>query len=488
MSNPNDNMNDIYVILNQIKNAYDTKKINNEQYNNIIKTFKDVLNLVINNSEQPISGGFLNQLMTGGSNDTEDTDDTITSLNYDGENSLDISLKGGYDYLYNSSKKKKFTPTASYHKNKPVSNNELSDQIKNDTESLTGGQLNNYFNKLIESTLKNKKVKGGDFEEDEFDGGTKKRKACKKKKSMKGSGIEENQETTKGEYPKDENGLVIVKPAKNEPIKQEIGRKVSKVYPEDENGLVIVNSAKNEQKKDGKVALVDEEQDEKEIQEQIEKEEQEQSGGKDIDEDDEDDIDIDDDKDDKDEDEDDIDIDDDENDDEIFEGGKSQLQPYHDKIVENITKYLDKYETDLEGEQKIIKGKQIKRLLNVLYYKSDENTTMEDRIKQLEDIADKSSTEAKLKKIITNNKDELDSIIDSWVKTEPKKKNKKKSKKSKVFSDKESIEIKKNSSSIKDSENTETSIDGGIVNTASMIDSVIMGGKKSSLKRNLFNY
>ena len=133
--------------------------------------------------------------------------------------------------------------------------------------------------------------------------------------------------------------------------------------------------------------------------------------------------------------------------DEILEGGKSQLQPYHDKIVENINKYLDKYEPELEGEDKALKGKQIKRLLNVLYYKSDENTSMDDRIKQLEDIVDKTSTEAKLKKIITSNKAELDSIIDSWVKPEPKKKNKKnKAKKNKVFNDttEESIEITNN--------------------------------------------
>ena len=178
----------------------------------------------------------------------------------------------------------------------------------------------------------------------------------------------------------------------------------------------------------------------------------------------------------------------------------SQLQPYHDQIVENITKYLDKNEPELEGENKDIKGKQIKRLLNVLYYKSDENTSMDDRIKQLEDIVDKTSTEAKLKKIITSNKAELDSIIDSWVKPEPKKKNKKnKAKKNKVFNDatEESIEITNNKNNKKNNKKkdetsdtaTESSINGNIVDTASMIDSVIMGGrKKSALKRNLFNY
>jgi len=121
---------------------------------------------------------------------------------------------------------------------------------------------------------------------------------------------------------------------------------------------------------------------------------------------------------------------------------------------------------------------------------------MEDRIKQLEDIGDKTSTEAKLKKIITSNKDELQSIVDSWVKAEPKKKNKKRSKKPKTFDNdtEKSIEVKNNKkkskdSSLTDTDNTESSIDGNIVNTASMIDSVIMGGKKKpTLKRNLFNY
>lgn len=473
MSNLNDhvNMDDINTILMQVNEAYTNGRITNDQYINIIQTFKNILNLVIkDNSAQAIShneaaldvksnpidvsipndesisldenntvsGGFLNKLMYGG----DDSKDTSTStLNFDKDDSInqEISLKGGYDYLYNPTKKSKFIPTASYHAKKSFTNTDLNNKINEESNSLTGGALNNYFNKLIESTLKNKKVKGGNFD-DEFNGG-KKRKTCKKNKSIKGG--------------------------------------------EDESEEEIEEKSEEKSKNESNEEKEDEETKDEETEEEKETHEEEPRTSQDSD------ADVDN-----------IIADDDDEDikpfdpDEIL-GGKSQLQPYHDKIVENITKYLNKYEPDLEGEDKDLKGKQIKRLLNVLYYKSDENTSMEDRIKQLEDIADKTSTEAKLKKIITSNKTELDSIIDSWVKPEPKKKNKKnKAKKNKVFSDttEESIEIKNNKKNNKKKDETtetatESSINGNIVDTASMIDSVIMGGrKKSALKRNLFNY
>lgn len=479
MSNLNDNINmdDINTILIQVNEAYTNGRITNDQYINIIQTFKNILSLVIrDNSVQSvpnnetvlnneavastpvvasvsdneyesinniafnneISGGFLNKLMSDGTN----SKDTSTStLNFDKDDSInqEISLKGGYDYLYNPTKRNKFTPTASYHAKKSYTNTDLNKKISEESNSLTGGALNNYFNKLIESTLKNKKVKGGKFD-DEFNGG-KKRKVCKKKKSIKGGEDESEEETEE----KSEN-------------------------------------ESDEEKETVETVETKDEEDEETEDEETEDEEPQTSQDSDAD----------------------VDniVDDDDEDikpddpDEIL-GGKSQLQPYHEQIVENITKYLDKYEPDLEGEDKDLKGKQIKRLLNVLYYKSDENTSMEDRIKQLEDIVDKTNTEAKLKKIINSNKRELDSINDSWVKAEPKKKNKKnKVKKNKVFNDtiEESIEIKNNKkNNKKKAETTETasesSINGNIVDTASMIDSVIMGGRKSTtLKRNLFNY
>ena len=461
------NMSDISTILEQVQAAHADGRINNEQYSNIIKTFIDVLNLVINNSsikpvssevpenrDEPanteISGGFLNQLMAGGSIESND-DTSVSTLNYNEDDTVDheISLKGGYDYLYNPTKKNKFTPTASYHAKKSLTNTNtaLNKQIKQESDSLTGGALNNYFNKLIESTLKSKKVKGGDAEEDEFDGGAKKRKACKKKKAMKG-GEEDSDESEKEET---EN-------------KDEVDEE-----KEDENKEDEEKEDENKEDEDKPITNIDIDDDTEEPKKEDKKEDEVHIGEESEEELDE--------------------MLDDEGNDDVFEGGKSQLQPYHDKIVENITKYLDKYEPELTGEDKELKGKQIKRLLNVLYYKSDENTSMEDRIKQLEDIGDKTSTEAKLKKIITSNKDELQSIIDSWVKAEPKKKNKK-NKKPKKFNDEtaESIEIKKNKKEATES-NTESSINGNIVDTASMIDSVIMGGrKKTSLKRNLFNY
>ena len=457
------NMDDINTILMQINEAYTNGRITNDQYMNIIQTFKNILSLVIkDNSAQTtsrneadlniksnpndesisldennsISGGFLNKLMSGGSN----SKDTSTStLNFDKDDSLnqEISLKGGYDYLYNPTKKNKFTPTASYHAKKSFSNTNtaLSKQISEESNSLTGGALNNYFNKLIESTLKNKKVKGGNFD-DEFNGG-KKRKACKHKKSIKG-GEDESEEETE-EKPEEETEDDTEKT--EDETKEKSEDKTEEPHMSQDSDADV-----------DKIVADDDDEDIKPF-----------------------------------------------DPDEIL-GGKSQLQPYHDQIVENITKYLDKNEPELEGEDKILKGKQIKRLLNVLYYKSDENTTMEDRIKQLEDIIDKTNTEAKLKKIITSNKSELDSIIDSWVKAEPKKKNKKnKAKKNKVFNDttEESIEITNNKNNKKNNKKkdetsdtaTESSINGNIVDTASMIDSVIMGGrKKSTLKRNLFNY
>ena len=449
------NMNEIITIINQVEEAHTNGRINNEQYLNIIQTFKNILNLVIGNINQSnstemlnqynseintITGGFLNKLMSGG-NVAESDDSSLSTLNFDKDDSLNqsISLKGGYDYLYNPTKKNKFTPTASYHAKKSYSNTSTSfnKQIKEESESLTGGALNNYFNKLIESTLKSKKVKGGSDEE--FDGGAKKRKACKKKKkSMKGGEDDSEEETEKDTEEKTEKNP-----------DEETDDETEKDPDEETND----ETKKKPVDKDPRVR-----QDLDEVVDNIVADD----GDKDIEPFDPDEI----------------------------LGGKSQLQPYHDKIVENITKYLNKYEPELEGEDKEIKGKQIKRLLNVLYYKSDENTSMEDRIKQLEDIGDKTSTEAKLKKIITSNKTELDSIIDSWVKAEPKKKNKK-NKKTKVFSDtkEESIEIKNKKNKKDTSENnSESSINGNIVDTASMIDSVIMGGKKSTLKRNLFNY
>ena len=457
------NISDISTILEQVQAAHADGRINNEQYSNIIKTFKDVLNLVINNSsiqpvssevpenrdepanEKEISGGFLNQLMAGGSNESID-DTSVSTLNYNEDDTVDheISLKGGYDYLYNPTKKNKFTPTASYHAKKSLTNTNtaLNKQIKQESDSLTGGALNNYFNKLIESTLKSKKVKGGDVEEDEFDGGAKKRKACKKKKALKG-GEEDTDESEKEETENNDE----VDEEKEDEEKEDKEKPITNIDIDDDT-----NEPKKEDKKEDEVHIGEES--EEELDEMLDDDNVEIKG----------------------------------DDDEIFEGGKSQLQPYHDKIVENITKYLDKYEPELSGEDKVLKGKQIKRLLNVLYYKSDENTSMEDRIKQLEDIGDKTSTEAKLKKIITSNKDELQSIIDSWVKAEPKKN--KKNKKPKKFNDEtaESIEIKKNKKEATES-NTDSSINGNIVDTASMIDSVIMGGrKKTSLKRNLFNY
>ena len=455
------NMDDINTILMQINEAYTNGRITNDQYMNIIQTFKNILSLVIkDNSAQTtsrneadlniksnpndesisldennsISGGFLNKLMSGGSN----SKDTSTStLNFDKDDSLnqEISLKGGYDYLYNPTKKNKFTPTASYHAKKSFSNTNtaLSKQISEESNSLTGGALNNYFNKLIESTLKNKKVKGGNVD-DEFNGG-KKRKECKHKKSIKG-GEDESEEETE-EKPEEDTEDDTEKT--EDETKEKSEDKTEEPHMSQDSDADV-----------DKIVADDDDEDIKPF-----------------------------------------------DPDEIL-GGKSQLQPYHDQIVENITKYLDKNEPELEGEDKILKGKQIKRLLNVLYYKSDENTTMEDRIKQLEDIIDKTNTEAKLKKIITSNKSELDSIIDSWVKAEPKKKNKKnKAKKNKVFNDttEESIEIKNNKKNNKKKDETtetaseESSINGNIVDTASMIDSVIMGGrKKSTLKRNLFNY
>jgi len=456
MSNLNDqiSMSDINTILNKVQEAYNSKKINSEQFNNILKTFNDVLNLVINSNssvkpeqssseqtttEAPISGGFLNKLML--EDNSENIEETsISTLNYNEDDTIDqeISLKGGYDYLYNPSKKNKFTPTASYHAKKTFTsaNNALDSKIQTESNSLTGGTLNNYFNKLIESTLKNKKVKGGDFE-DEIDGG--KKRKTKKKKTMKGGEDEfdDLEKETEDNDELEEKNSDDEKPNTNIDIDEDSNAPPKK---EDEE----VNVKEESEEKLDKIIDSDDDDDDDEIKEDV---------------------------------------------DEIFEGGKSQLQPYHDKIVENITKYLDKYEPELEGEDKVLRGKQIKRLLNVLYYKSDENTSMEDRIKQLEDIGEKTSTEAKLKKIITGNKDELQSIIDSWVKAEPKKK--KKSKKPKTFDNEESIEIKskKSNDSASKSDNSDTSIDGGIVNTASMIDSVIMGGKKkNSLKRNLFNY
>ena len=447
------NMNEIITIINQVEEAHTNGRINNEQYLNIIQTFKNILNLVIGNINQSnstemlnqynseintITGGFLNKLMSGGSA-AESDDSSLSTLNFDKDDSLNqsISLKGGYDYLYNPTKKNKFTPTASYHAKKSYSNTSTSfnKQIKEESESLTGGALNNYFNKLIESTLKSKKVKGGNSDE-EFDGGAKKRKACKKKKkSMKG-GEDESEEETE-EKSEEETEKDTDEESDDETEKKPDDETEKK--PDDEDPRVSQDSDIEIDK------IIDDEEDDPKPYDP---------------------------------------------DDDILEGGKSQLQPYHDKIVENITKYLNKYEPELEGEDKEIKGKQIKRLLNVLYYKSDENTSMEDRIKQLEDIGDKTNTEAKLKKIITSNKTELDSIIDSWVKAEPKKKNKK-NKKTKVFSDtkEESIEIKNKKNKKDTSENnSESSINGNIVDTASMIDSVIMGGKKSTLKRNLFNY
>lgn len=450
MSNSNEpiNIEDINNKLKQVEEAYSTGSIDNIQYSNIIRLFNDVLQLVTrntsnsttirNNNTTPtieLSGGFLKQLISGGSSEIEDDNNSISTLNYNEEDSItqSISLKGGYDYMYNNTKKNKFTPTASYHNKSSITTNNTAanTQISKDSESLTGGQLNNYFNKLIESTLKNKKVKGG---ENEIDGGAKKCKSCKKKKNMKG-GEDDNMDEEDSDKELDNDG-----------IDEE----------NDDN-----TDEKDDKKKDDD--NIDEKDDKKKDDDKTEEK---------------DDSFLNNDNDETDEEEDD--------EDDFILGGKSQLQPYHDQIVENINKYLDKYETDLAGEDKIVKGKQIKRLLNVLYYKSDENTSMEDRIKQLEDIIDKTNTEAKLKKIITGNKSELDSIIDNWVKAEPKKKNKKnkknKKKKSKVFD--ESIEIQNNK---KKSDTTETSIDGGIVETASMIDSVIMGGKKP-LKRNLFNY
>jgi len=440
-------------ILNQVQVAHANGRISNEQYSNIIETFKNILNLVINNpsvqsvtsggslvptNEIPLSGGFLTQLMSGGS--LENNNDTSDStLNYNENDTIDheISLKGGYDYLYNPSKKNKFTPTASYHAKKSFANTNtaLSKQIKQESESLTGGALNNYFNKLIESTLKNKKIKGGDFDDefnggydndDVFSGGAKKRKTCKKKKCMKGGEEESDEES-------------------DEEFDEKSDKKSDEEFDE-----------KSDKKSDEES---DEEFDEKSDEESDEEFDEEF---------------------------------DEKSDEEFIKGGKSQLQPYHDKIVENITNYLNKYEPDLEGESKELKGKQIKKLLNVLYYKSDENTSMEDRIKQLEDIGDKTSTEAKLKKIITSNQDELQSIIDSWVKAEPKKNNKKKNnkkknKKPKKFNNniEESIEIKKNKNKKETTESTtESSINGNIIGSASMIDSVIMGGKKKSFKYN----
>lgn len=468
MSNQNDfievNVNDINTILNQVEEAHAAGRINNVQYSNIIKTFKDVLTLVINSnssnvitqptSEAPveISGGFLSKLMSGGNSEfNEDISESTLDFNKDDTIDQDISLKGGYDYLYNSSKKNKFTPTASYHAKKSFDNgnNDFNKQIKQESESLTGGALNNYFNKLIESTLKNKKVKGGDFEEDEFDGGAKKRKACKKKKSMKGGEDEpsDSEEETKDTEKETDEKTDDEEKETNEETKETKETKDKEETDDKEKEPINIDNEIED--------INDDNTTENDVHMNVESEEE---------------------------------LDD-------ILGGKSQLQPYHNKIVENITKYLDKYEPELEGEDKELKGKQIKRLLNVLYYKSDENTTMEDRIKQLEDIGDKTSTEAKLKKIITTNKDELNSIIDSWVKAEPKKKKNKKNKKPKTFDNTEkSIEIKNNikeekNNSENSTDNTETSIDGGIVNTASMIDSVIMGGKKkSTLKRNLFNY
>ena len=473
MSDLNDhvNMDDINTILMQVNEAYTNGRITNDQYTNIIQTFKSILSLVIrDNSDQSvpnkavspvsdneseslnneafnneISGGFLNKLMSDG--DSSSKDISTSTLNFDKDDSLnqEISLKGGYDYLYNPTKKNKFTPTASYHAKKSFSNTNtaLSKQIKEQSESLTGGALNNYFNKLIESTLKNKKVKGGNFD-DEFNGG-KKRKACKHKKSMKGGEDETDEETKETTEEKSEDET-------DEETKEKTEEKSEDETEEIEDET---EEPRTSQDSDAEVDNIVDDDDDEDI--------------KPFDPD------------------------------EIL-GGKSQLQPYHDQIVENITKYLDKNEPELEGENKDIKGKQIKRLLNVLYYKSDENTSMDDRIKQLEDIVDKTSTEAKLKKIITSNKAELDSIIDSWVKPEPKKKNKKnKAKKNKVFNDatEESIEITNNKNNKKNNKKkdetsdtaTESSINGNIVDTASMIDSVIMGGrKKSALKRNLFNY
>ena len=318
------NMNEIITIINQVEEAHTNGRINNEQYLNIIQTFKNILNLVIGNINQSnstemlnqynseintITGGFLNKLMSGGSA-AESDDSSLSTLNFDKDDSLNqsISLKGGYDYLYNPTKKNKFTPTASYHAKKSYSNTSTSfnKQIKEESESLTGGALNNYFNKLIESTLKSKKVKGGNSDE-EFDGGAKKRKACKKKKkSMKG-GEDESEEETE-EKSEEETEKDTDEESDDETEKKPDDETEKK--PDDEDPRVSQDSDIEIDK------IIDDEEDDPKPYDP---------------------------------------------DDDILEGGKSQLQPYHDKIVENITKYLNKYEPELEGEDKEIKGKQIKR-------------------------------------------------------------------------------------------------------------------------------